>query len=105
MSVPPPLVLGVTGSFHGITLFLFTIIGYFSYKIYNDYNDHLYQDIGWDICLMILGIIILIWLMTILVRADRTLRRIHDDFSCVIYIDIYFVNFMHLYINRRKIWI
>lgn len=79
MPVPAPLVLGVTAAFHAITLLLFGDIGYFSYKTYNDYNDDLYQDIGWNICLMILGFILLIWLMTIIIRADRTLRRIHDD--------------------------
>lgn len=84
MPVPAPLVLGVTAALHGCVLIIIGGIGYLSYKAHNDLNGKLYEDFGIDICAMILGFLFMIFVMTSLIRADRTLRRIHDDLSCVL---------------------
>eukprot|EP00483_Globobulimina_turgida_P000203 UN00203 len=78
MPVPAPLVLGVTGGIHAGVLTIFVGIGYLTYKAYNDYSDNLMTDVAYDIGIMVLGFILLVWIITIIIRADRTLRRIHD---------------------------
>ena len=83
MPVPAVLVLGVTGCIHGCVLLMFTDIGYFLYKAYNDHNNKLMENMVYDIIFMIIGYLLTIWLITILIRAEKTLRRIHDTLSCV----------------------
>eukprot|EP01084_Bolivina_argentea_P285687 489955_1 len=78
MPVPAPIVLGVTGAIHLSVVGIFGVVGYLSYKAFKDYNDNLMEDVGYDAIIMIAGFLLLLWIITILIRADRTLRRTHD---------------------------
>ena len=81
MAIPAALVLAITLSIHGYFLLMILTIGYGSYRVYHDYVDEMYDNIFFDVVVAMLVMVFLIWLTTVFIRMDLTLRRIHEKLS------------------------